>query len=158
MRFEHVIEINAVQTAVEMVVPAFTPEQLWRGLMIKVLTPQRFPMGPDRCTVTDEGEGRWRREQVFGPHTLVDHIHTVPGQQLRFTPEPHGDTAPIQLTITLETPQPGLLVLRYVYEAVGAQSSDEAYFNDYRYSAWLAHDRDTVRTLRQWLTEGGLDA
>ncbi|MEY4766771.1 MAG: hypothetical protein RI907_3444 [Pseudomonadota bacterium] len=158
MRFEHLIEINALQSSVDMVVPGFTVEQLWRGLMLKVREPQRFPMGPDQCTVSDLGDGQLRREQVFGPHALVDLIQVTPMRELRFTPQAHGGTTPIQLTISLETPQPGQLVLRYVYEAMGAQSAEESYFNEYRHSAWLAHDRDTVRTLRQWLTEGGLDA
>ncbi len=156
MRFEHLIEINAAPGAMGVVVPTFTPEQLWQGLMLKVREPQRFPMGPERCTVQDEGDGLLRREQVYGPHTLVDHIRVTPQRALQFTPEAHGDTTPIQLTVTIEAPNDAQLLLRYVYEAVGAQSAEEAYFNDYRYSAWLAHDRDTVRTLRQWLVEGGL--
>jgi hypothetical protein len=158
MRFEHLIEINAAPTSVSMVVPAFTPSQLWQGLLLKVREPQRFPMGPERCTVTEEADGVWRREQVFGPHTLVDRVTLVPLRSIQFLPEAHGDTSPIRLTITLEEPQPAQLVLRYVYEAVSAQSAEESYFNDYRYSAWLAHDRDTIRTLRQWLVEGGLTA
>jgi Domain of unknown function (DUF1857) len=158
MRFEHLIEINAVPSSVDMVVPAFTVDQLWRGLMRKVREPHLFPMGPDACTVVEEADGLLRREQVFGPHTLVDRIQLTPQRALQFMPQAHGDTTPIRLTITLETPPSGQLVLRYVYEPVGTLSAEETYFNDYRHSAWLAHDRDTVRTLRQWLTEGGLDA
>jgi hypothetical protein len=158
MRFEHLIEINAVLSSVDMVIPAFSVDQLWRGLMRKVREPQRFPMGPDACTIAEASDGLLRREQVFGPHTLVDFIRLTPQRELQFTPEAHGDTTPIRLTITLETPAPGQLVLRYAYEAVGNQSAEESYFNDYRHSAWLAHDRDTVRMLRQWLVEGGLDA
>ncbi len=157
MRFEHLIEINAIPTAADLVVPPFTAAQLWAGLMRKVREPQLFPMGPDASSLTDVGGGLLRREQVFGPHTLVDHIRLVPLREVQFTPEAHGDTTPIRLTILLETPQPGQLVLRYVYEALGEQSAEESYFNDYRHSAWLAHDRDTVRTLRQWLVEGGLE-
>ena len=49
MRFEHLIEINAPQTGLSMMAPTFTREQLWRGLMQRVQSPQRFPMGPDQC-------------------------------------------------------------------------------------------------------------
>ena len=38
--------------------------------------------------------------------------------------------------------------------ALGAQTDEEAYYNDYRHSAWLHNDRDMVTTLREWL-EGG---
>ena len=157
MRFEHLIEINPLPTgSAEFVVPPFTEAQLWAGLLLKVREPQRFPLGPDRCTVTELEPELWRREQVFGANTLVDQVRLVPGRSLQFTPEPHGDTTPIRLTISIESPRPGWLGLRYVYEALGEQSAEEAYFNEYRHSAWLAHDRDTVGTLRQWLTDGQL--
>lgn len=158
MRFEHLIEINAPQKSVGLVVPDFTVEQLWRGLMIKVREPQRFPMGPDQCVITELGDGLLRREQTYGPHRLVDQVQVDHHRAVQFTPEAHGGTTPIRLTIRLEQPQAGTLVLRYVYEAMATQSDEESYFNEYRHSAWLAHDRDTIRTLRQWLTEGVLEA
>ena len=40
--------------------------------------------------------------------------------------------------------------------AAGTFGTAAAYYNDYRHNAWLHNDRDMVRTLRQWLLEGGL--
>jgi hypothetical protein len=48
------------------------------------------------------------------------------------------------------------MVLRFVYEALAELSAEEALYNGYRHSAWLANDRDMVRTLREWLAEGSL--
>ena len=79
-----------------------------------------------------------------------------PGQRLVFTPQAHGDTAPIRLSIAIEEPQAGQMVLRFTYEALAAQTAEEAYYNDYRHNAWLHNDRDMVRTLRQWLSDEGL--
>ena len=156
MRFEHLIEINAPQLGLQVATPVFTREQLWRGLMQRVQAPQRFPMGPDRCEWQETEPGVFRRTVHFGAHVLHDEVRTEPGQLLVFTPEAHGDTTPIRLSIAIEEPRPGQMVLRFIYEALAEQSAEEAYYNDYRHNAWLHSDRDMVRTLRQWLTDEGL--
>lgn len=156
MRFEHLIEINAPQVGLPLMAPTFTREQLWRGLMQRVQSPQRFPMGPDRCEWRETEPGVFRRTVHFGAHVMHDEVRTEPGQKMVFTPEAHGDTAPIRLTMAIEEPRAGQMVLRFVYEALSPQTDEEAYYNDYRHNAWLHNDRDMVRTLRQWLSEEGL--
>lgn len=156
MRFEHIIEVNSPQLAMHSVMPAFTRAQLWQGLMMRVQAPQRFPNGPESCEWQETGPGVFARTLRFGQHVLQDQVKVVAHESLQFTPEPHGDTAPIRLTITIEEPQARQMVLRFVYLALGAQTAEEAYYNDYRHSAWLHHDRDMVKTLREWLDQGEL--
>lgn len=156
MRFEHLIEINSPAQTVQMVVPTFTREQLWRGLMMRVRFPGRFPMGPDACTVVEKGPGELARTIEFGAHVMQDEVVCQEGDQVVFTPQPHGETTPIRLTMRIEEPQAGQMVLRFIYESTQALPPEEAYFNEYRHNAWLHHDLDMVRTLRQWLTDGEL--
>ncbi len=154
MRFEHLIEINSPKPTLHGVLDAFTREQLWLGLMVRVQAPQRFPNGPERCEWHEAEPGLVQRTLHFGPHTLRDEVRLTLNERLQFTPEAHGETAPIRLTIAIEEPQAGQMVLRFVYEALGKQTAEEAYYNDYRHSAWLHNDRDMVRTLREWLEQG----
>jgi Domain of unknown function (DUF1857) len=154
MRFEHLIEINSPRADVQGVVAAFTRAQLWQGLMARVQTPQRFPNGPDSCEGVQTASGAIARTLHFGPHVFHDEVQVQPMEQLRFTPKSHGETAPIELTILIEEPQAGQMVLRFVYVALAEQSPDEVFYNDYRHSAWLHNDRDMVRTLREWLVQG----
>ncbi|WP_290866985.1 AtaL-like protein [Aquabacterium sp.] len=156
MRFEHLIEINSPATSVQMAVPPITRAQLWRGLMVRVQTPQRFPMGPESCDWQETEPGLFARTLRFGQHVMQDEVRCTPESRLVFTPQAHGETAPIRLTLTIEEPAPALMVLRFVYEALGEQTAEEAYYNDYRHNAWLHNDRDMVRTLREWLTDEGL--
>lgn len=156
MRFEHVIEINSPATSVQMVVPVFTREQLWRGLMCRVQAPQRFPMGPERCDWQEVEPGLFQRTLNFGQHVFHDEVRVTHLDRMVFTPQAQGDTAPIRLTMVVEEPGAGRMILRFLYEALAEQSAEEAYYNDYRHNAWLHHDRDMVRTLRQWLSDDGL--
>ena len=154
MRFEHLIEINSPKAAAQSVVSVFTREQLWRGLMVRVQMPQRFPNGPQSCEWLETSAGVFSRTLHFGQHAFKDEVLAVLHHSLQFTPEPHGETAPIRLTILIEEPQPHHIVLRFVYVAMGDQTAEEAYYNDYRYNAWLHNDRDMVRSLREWLAQG----
>ena len=156
MRFEHLIEINSPDAVVRGMTDVFTRDQLWQGLMARLQTPQRFPNGPESCEWAETQPGLYQRTLHFGQHTLQDEVRITQGERMVFTPQPHGDLAPIRLTITVEEPRAGQMVLRFVYEALGEQTAEEAYYNDYRHNAWLHHDRDMVRTLREWLDEGGL--
>ena len=121
MRFEHLIEVNAPAQSLQLVAPTFTREQLWQGLMLRVQEPQRFPMGPESCTWRETEPGVYARTVVFGPHILNDVVVTQPHKELVFTPEAHGDTSPIRLTIRIEEPQAGQMLLRFVYEALAEQ-------------------------------------
>jgi len=42
--------------------------------------------------------------------------------------------------------------------ALGGQSGEEAYYNEYRNNAWLHHDRDMVKSLREWLDQGAFES
>jgi hypothetical protein len=158
MRFEHLIEINSPSATVQGMAQPFTREQLWRGLMARVQTPERFPNGPESCDWQELAPGVFKRALRFGQHVMQDEVSVALQERLQFTPEAHGETAPIQLTITIEEPLAGQMVLRFVYLALREQTAEEAYYNDYRHNAWLHNDRDMVRTLREWLDEGGLGA
>ena len=77
MRFEHLIEINSPRVSIGTVVPSFTRAQLWRGLMARVQTPQRFPMGPERCDWTETEPGRFldrKSTRLNSSHTDISRM------------------------------------------------------------------------------------
>ena len=156
MRFVHLIEINSPSLGLQTVAPVFTRAQLWQGLMARVQTPQRFPLGPERCVCALVEAGLSRRSLHFGALVFKDEVEARPHESLVFTPESHDGGTPIRLTLQIEEPQAGQMILRFVYESLGELSGEEAFYNDYRQSAWLANDRDMVRTLRQWPNESGI--
>lgn len=154
MRFEHLIEINDPRLPLA---ATFPRDALWRGLLLRVHEPQRFPLGPERCEVRPgAAAGEWQRTLHFGALRLTDTVRSHEGESISFQPDAHGDSTPVNLTVRIEAPTPDALLLRFVYESVGPLSTEEAFYSDYRKSAWLANDRDMVRTLRQWLAEGSL--
>jgi hypothetical protein len=154
MRFEHLIEINSPSLAMQTAAATFSREQLWAGLMAKVQAPDRFPLGPERCEWEELAPGLITRTLHFGQLQMHDKVTAAELDSLVFTPQAMPDVTPIRLTIRIEEPQSQQMVLRFVYEALAELSAEEALYNGYRHSAWLANDRDMVRTLREWLAEG----
>lgn len=156
MRYEHLIQVTDPQD------PRVAPmgrETLWRGLLARVHAPERFPFGPDACTVEAEAPGadglvRLRRSLAYGALRLHDRVELQPGRCLRFRPEPRADMPRIVLSIAVEEPATGLLCLRFVYES--PPEGDDPEVDGLRQQAWLAADRDMVRTLRSWQAQGRL--
>ncbi|HEY1393775.1 MAG TPA: AtaL-like protein [Methylibium sp.] len=154
MRFEHLVQIN---DAGNPLVPTMTRAELWRGLLARAWTPERFPLGPDRCELRGgESVGLPLQRTVhFGGLALDDTVLAEPERSLRFEPAPREDMPKVVLTISIEEPAPGDLFLRFLYESPEvAANKHELDLQGLRQQAWLANDLDMVRTLRQWLDEG----
>ena len=153
MRYEHLLQVT---DPADPRLPPMTRAELWRGLLVRVETPQHFALGPDRCEARIGAHpGERRRSIHFGSLRFDDTVQLEPEQRIVFSPEPHEGAPPVSLTITIEEPSPGLLLLRFVYaaEGDGASAADRA-LQGYREQAWLELDRDMLRSLREWQRDG----
>lgn len=156
MRFEHLIQIT---DPADPRVPPMSRDELWRGLMKRVESPQSFDLGPDSCEIEPADVGasdRRRRALRFGRLAFRDTVCLEPGRSLHFAPEPHDDNPPVELRIRIEEPAPGTLLLRFVYSSAAEPAAGEAGLWRLREQAWLEQDRDMVRTLREWQGAGSL--
>ncbi|HXD05555.1 MAG TPA: AtaL-like protein [Burkholderiaceae bacterium] len=154
MRFEHVIQVTDPGNPL---VPPMSREELWAGVLARVDEPQRFPLGPDDCLLR-AGAGGSSRERTlrFGALELHDEVKLEPLHRASFHPKPHAGQPPVRLTIAIEEPSAGELLLRFVYESDEVVRASEAALYSLREQAWLQHDLDMVRTLRAWQQEGCL--
>ena len=100
MRFEHLIEINSPSPTLDAWVAPMSRDQLWQGLLIRVRSPQHFPMGPERCDwqlVDPENPNVIERVLQFGAHRMQDRVQLVPMEKVVFTPQAHDETTPADL-------------------------------------------------------------
>lgn len=150
-RFEHVIQVNDPRTGI----PPVPRSELWKALVFAATRPASFQPALDHARVEPAADGFWRRELRFGTLAVDDEIHADARrgeicQQVTAPPELAGQ----RRTLAIESPAPGHLIVRFVYEgAPGEPAAERAA----REGAWLAADRDLVARIRQLHAIGGLD-
>jgi len=155
LRFEHLVEINDSN------MPALEPltaDQVWQGLVLRGQSPELFVLGLDRAEITGRGDDWIERVLHFGNAQIRDRVVFEPRRSVRYETAATADHAGGTLTMTVETPGPGALLLRFTYEttmpAVDA-SGDDRYAEIVK-SAYHEADLDTVRKIRELASTGRL--
>lgn len=154
MKFEHLVEVNDPEMPL---ILALTRDQVWAGLMHRVLDARPFMPGLDECRIVERFDNGLSRRLRWGSTELGDRVTFVEGEWVAFESHPtelHGGG---MLTMRIEEPAPMRLFLRFTYEtvfALGHETEDEAY-GDYLRDAYEAADIDTVAVIRQ-LAHGSL--
>jgi hypothetical protein len=153
MRFEHLIEIN---DPLNPLIEDLTREQLWRGLVLRAEAPRLFMPHLDECTLSDRSETLLSRSLRYGELIIHDRVSFDAPHAVRYDVPAQGDIPQSTLLMTIEEPQPDALFVRFEYDDGKADSDEEAFYNEFRRSAYEEADIDTIRTIRQLAQEGRL--
>ncbi|HEX2604521.1 MAG TPA: SRPBCC family protein [Oxalicibacterium sp.] len=153
MRFEHLIEIN---DPLNPLIEDLTREQLWRGLVLRAEAPRLFMPHLDECTLSDRSETLLSRTLRYGELIIHDRVSFDAPHAVRYDVPAQGDIPQSTLLMTIEEPQPDALFVRFEYDDGKADSDEEAFYNEFRRSAYEEADIDTIRTIRQLAQEGRL--
>lgn len=157
MKFEHLIEIN---DPLNPLMDTITREQLWRGLVLRAEDPKRFIPHLDECIIGERSAGAFTRRQRFGDLWIDDSVILSPLESVRFEVPAQGDIAESRLTMAIEAPTEGVLLVRFTYDDGNPSAGDEMgrMYEDFKRSAYQEADIDTVKIVRQLAAEGKLDA
>ena len=157
MKFEHLIEIN---DPLNPLIDTLTREQLWRGLVLRAEDPKRFVPHLDECTIGERQAGNFTRRLRYGELVIDDAVFLTPLQEVRFEVPAQGEIAASRLTMAIEAPSEGVLLVRFSYDDGNPSASDDTgrMYEDFKKSAYQEADIDTVKIVRQLAAEGKLDA
>jgi hypothetical protein len=157
MKFEHLIEIN---DPLNPLIDTVTREQLWRGLVLRAEDPKLFVPHLDECTIVERISGSFTRRLRYGELVIGDRVHLTPLQEVRYEVHAQGEIAESQLSMRIETPSEGVLRVRFLYDDGNASAGDEMgkMYEEFKKSAYLEADIDTIKIVRQLASEGKLDA
>jgi Domain of unknown function (DUF1857) len=156
MHFHHRIEVNQSQHDTTQ---ALSRTQLWLGLVLRAQSPQLFMAHLDECTVTNREEFVLHRSLRYGELIVHDSVHFLPDSRVLYSVPQQGDIAASQLTMTIEEPEIGHLFLRFDYDDDKTAEQDEAdaFYDEFRRSAYLAADQDTLDLIREFAVDGRFD-
>jgi Domain of unknown function (DUF1857) len=155
MKFAHLVEIN---DPLNPLIDPLSRGQLWRGLVLRAESPKEFIPWLDRCTITAETGTSLSRISHYGDLAVRDEVTFLPQRQVIYRVPAQKDIPTSSLTMTIEEPQPEVFFVRFEYDDGGDPATDsaDAFYNEFRRSAYEESDIDTIRIIRQMAEEGRL--
>lgn len=156
MKFHHLIEIN---DPLNPLIDPLTREQLWRGLVLRAEAPALFMPHLDDCSISGRTDSGLVRELRYGNLVIHDRVRFTPQQEVLYEVPEQGDIAASSLSMRIEEPAPERYYVRFDYAGgtPDASGSMDAYYNEFRRSAYYEADLDTIRIIRQLAGEGRFD-
>ena len=141
----HALPVNRTNAA------ELTLEQLWSGLMLRVLEPALFTVGLDRADVLAQTDDGYRRALHFGEHVVHDTVTVVKHRSVLFVTDPTDSAPSGRLLIEVEGDQGGALklVFSYATEFPEASNDEERSLLEMIKSAYVAADEDMIRIIRE---------
>lgn len=156
MKFEHLIEINDSKNSL---LPIFSREQLWNGLVLRAEFPKLFLSNLDECVITSRDIDGLTRDLRFGELTIQDLVHFSFLNYVHYQVPHQGEIPNSSLRMTIEEPAPLALFVRFNYDSGHTEVEDRenATYNEFRRSAYVEADIDTVKILREMHSMGRLN-
>lgn len=156
MNFDHLVEIN---DPLNPLIEPLTRTQLWRGLVLRAELPKLFVPWLDESNIVARIDGGVERVLRYGDLTIRDHVTYTPEERLQYDVPPQGDIPASRLLVTIETPGEELLYVRFSYDdgTAEAPGSMDAFYNEFRRSAYQESDIDTIRIIRELAGQGRFD-
>ncbi len=155
MQFHHLVEIN---DPLNPLIETLSRAQLWRGLVMRAEQPGLFMPHLDRCELSDRKADSVSRLLHYGKINVRDTVVFYPGQRVEYWVPQQADIAASKLTMSIEEPSEDYLLVRFDYEdSAGDGEGLDAFYNEFRQSAYKEADIDTISLIRQMASEGKLD-
>ena len=155
MKFSHLVQVN---DPLNPLIDALTADEVWRGLVLRVENPMLFVYALDGFELLDRDGDTVRRELRFGRATVRDTVTFAPPTAIRHAVEAAGEIPAAALAVTIETPAPEQLFVRFDYEthAVNGAPPVDAFYQGFVKKAYVEADLDAIRTIRKLAVEGKL--
>ena len=157
MKFDHLVEIN---DPLNPLIEPMTRSQLWHGLVLRATSPKLFVPWLDRCDILARNAGGLERMLYYGELAIRDTVTFSPQTLVQYDVPKQEDIAASRLLVAIEEPTRDLLYVRFSYDdgAPEEAGSMDAFYNEYKRSAYQESDIDTIRIIRQLGNEGRFDA
>jgi hypothetical protein len=156
VKFEHLVVVN---DPADLLLSDLTREEVWFGLLCRAENPRPFLPGLESCTILERFDNELVRELDFGSATIRDRVTLRLMASVRFDSEPTPEHAGGSLTIAIEEPEAGALVLRFTYLTTLAENgaSPDSAYSEFVKSAYHQSDLDTVRVIRMIAESGRIE-
>lgn len=153
MKFHHIVEIN---DPLNPLADSLSREQVWRGLVLRAEQPNLFMPHLDRCDLLERTDNSVVRELHYGAVKIRDLVVYHPLDKVEYQVPQQPDIPASSLTMSIVEPQADYLHVRFDYDdgTTEGPGSMDAFYNEFRHSAYKEADLDTISLIRE-LAEAG---
>lgn len=155
MKFNHLIQIN---DPLNPLIDTMTRAELWSGLVLRAESPKLFMPHLDECQLTEHSADSVKRELRYGQLRISDVVTFEPQHRVHYHVPAQGDIPTSSMSMTIEEPEEGALFVRFEYDdgAPDDVSSEQAFYDQFRRSAYEEADIDTIRIIRELSVRGSI--
>ncbi|MBV8624739.1 MAG: DUF1857 family protein [Herbaspirillum sp.] len=155
MKFNHLIQIN---DPLNPLIDSLTREQLWRGLVLRAESPRLFMPHLDDCQLSEKSMDSVCRALRYGDLVIQDKVIYLPQIQVIYEVPAQGEIPASRMSMTIEEPETDVLFVRFEYDDGKPEDIDgsEAFYDNFRRSAYQEADIDTIRIIREMTQRGSL--
>lgn len=153
MHYEHIVAVNDPGNPLS---DTLTRDQLWRGLVLRIRSPELFLPGVASVQLQEIHPELLVREMQLGNMQVRDRIHLQHLQQIRFETESGEHHPGGTLVVSIMEPEPDFLLVRFKYEKPASGDPDEEKFSAYLFKMWQQVDLDSVKLIRKLVEQDKL--
>ena len=130
-------------------------EQLWSGLVLRVLEPLRFTLGLDDAKIEQMDQDNYQRVLFFGDNAIRDRVALTEQRSIRFVTEATERAPSGELYYEIqEHPTEGLMLhCEYVTAFPEPNSDEEKQLLAMIQNAYRMADEDMLRIIREYSQE-----
>lgn len=127
-------------------------EQLWSGLVLRVLEPLRFTLGLDEAQVEQTDEAHYQRILFFGENAIRDQVELQQQRSVRFITEATDKAPSGQLYYEIQNDSTQGLMLHCEYATAFPEpnTDEERQLLEMIKNAYRMADEDMLRIIREY--------
>ena len=156
MKFHHLVEIN---DPLNPLIEPLSRAQLWQGLVLRAEAPQLFMPHLDRCELLERSANTLGRALTYGKLVIHDTVYFFPQERVLYQVPAQTDIPASSLCMSIEERAPEVFFVRFDYDDGNTEqeSAADAFYNDFKRSAYQEADIDTISLIREMADQGRLD-
>ena len=130
---------------------SLTAEQLWTGLLLRVMEPVRFTVGLDAADVLPVNDETFQRVLYFGEHEIYDEVKLVHAHSVQFTTVANARAPQGRLRYEIQNhADQGLILLCEYHTAFPEPDTDESkQLLEMVKNAYRMADEEMLRIIRE---------
>lgn len=144
LEFEHIVQVNDLNN--NQLTP-ITRTQLWRGLVLRARSPDKFAEGM-QCQSQELCDNEFVRIIEVGGTSFCEKVVLYPQDKIHTSTLEQLEQIDAQSTTRIEEPEAGYLFVRFSYRRELETNTDAVDVAEHLKAAYVRVDRDAVAMIR----------